>query len=350
VRDREDESTPSIHAAQAARALAAIQPSTTPPTIAPIGDRAAAIAAIEHALRTRARRRWQRRWVLPSVAVAAAAAAAGLVLVIGSHRAGPSRAGSGPVVSRPSGDDLLGPGAELQGPGSFEIAPGTRLRLDDRAGARVLEAGASHRFRLRAGAMHAEVAKLTSGQRFVVETPDAEVEVKGTRFDVTIGPRAAPCAPATQTTVTVEEGIVAVRFAGHEVRLGPGQSWPDCRPAAVGTALAASSPARGLVQRAAARGTAIRAAVGTEGRPRAGARPASGAEGPAPSGASTLAEQNDLMAAALSARQRGNVAEALRWLDRLLDRFPAGQLAGSARAERRRLVDGGPPARAPEPR
>ncbi|HEY8924843.1 MAG TPA: FecR domain-containing protein, partial [Polyangia bacterium] len=272
------------HAAQAARALAAIQPSSTPP---PIADRAAAIDAIERALRSRARPRW-RRWVLPSVAVVSAAAAAGLVLVIGSHRVGPPKAGSGPVASRISGDERLSQGAELRGPGSFELASGTRLRLDDRGGARVLEAGASRRFRLRTGALHAEVAKLSPGQRFVVETPDAEVEVKGTRFDVAVGPPVASCAPATETTVTVEEGVVAVRFGGQEIRLGPGQSWPSC-PVAGGAAGAASSPVLG-VEQPPARRKDLRP-VGMEGRPRARVRPAGSTEGATPAAASTLAEQ-----------------------------------------------------------
>jgi len=361
-----DESSPSSHAARAARALAAVQPSTTPP---PMGDRAAAIDAIERALRGRARRRWQRRWVLPSVAVAAAAAAASLALVIDSNRAGVRSGETGRVVTRTSGDDLS-PGTELRGPGSFEISAGTRLRLDEQGGARVVEAGLSRRFRLRAGALHAEVAKLSPNQRFVVETPDAEVEVKGTRFDVAVGAHAAPCTPATQTSVSVQEGIVAVRFAGHELNLGPGQSWPDC-PGTVGAADVASTAERGRAPLAAAPkitsreaspraraaapapaaallapGKAIPAAV-VEHRHKAPARPPGATDGATAPSASTLAEQNDLMAAALSARQRGNMPEALRWLDRLLDRYPSGQLADSARAERRRLLGGGLPPREP---
>jgi len=365
VTDRDDESTGTIHAGQAARALASVQPSTTPP---PIGDRAAAIDAIERALRGRARRRWQRRWVLPSLAVAAAAAAASVVLVVGSHRVDVH--GGGPrLVGLPASGGGLNAGTELRGPGSFEIAAGTRLRLDAQARAQVLEAGQSRRFRLSAGALHAEVAKLRSNQRFVVETPDAEVEVKGTRFEVAVGASAAPCAPATQTSVSVEEGIVAVRFAGHELALGPGQSWPESKcPVAVGAATAGredaprvatarissfepSAPVRVPVSAsalAAAPGRAVRAA-GLDRRPRALVRPLATTGAPA-SNASTLAEQNDLMAAALSARQRGNVEEARRWLDRLLDRYPAGQLADSARAERRRLLGDGLSPREPEPR
>jgi len=365
VTERDDDSTEAIHAAQAARALASVQPSTTPP---PMGDRAAAIDAIERALRGRARRRWQRRWVLPSLAVAAAAAAAGVVLVIGSNRVGVQGGGPPPVGLRSGGVDLS-PGAELRGPGSFEIAAGTRLRLEEQARARVIEAGPSRRFRLREGALHAEVAKLRPNQRFVVETPDAEVEVRGTRFEVTVGAPAVRCAPATQTSVAVEEGIVAVRFAGHEVALGPGQSWPDCSvpvgavsavqradgaPAATAKLASKepSAPVRVPVSAstpAVPPGRAIHAG-GLERRPRALVRPLGPTTGATATGASTLAEQNDLMAAALSARQRGNVAEALRWLDRLLDRYPAGQLADSARAERRRLLSDGPSPREPEPR
>jgi len=385
VRDREDESAQSIHAAQAARALAAGQPSTAPASSGSIGaiaDRGAAIEAIERALRARGRRRWQRRWVLPSVAVAAAAAAAAVVvLMTGSHRLEVRPGGPGPVATRPRGDDLAA-GTELRGPGSFEIAAGTRLRLDEGAGVRVLEAGPSRRFRLQAGALHAEVAKLSRNQRFVVETPDAEVEVKGTRFDVAWAPQASACTPATRTSVSVEEGIVAVRFAGRQLDLGPGQSWPACpgpgatrtaggagvtppaekgeaRPATEGTkppsdakiaATAPPAPGHALVPAAAvARGSATRAGVG-ERRPKAPARRPGITDGAEAPGTSTLAEQNDLMAAALSARQRGNVAEALRWLDRLLDRYPDGQLAGSARAERRRLVLDGMAPREPEAR
>ena len=56
---------PSAHAARAARALAAAQPSAVPP---PLGERTEAIAAIERALRARGRWRWRRKWVVPSLA------------------------------------------------------------------------------------------------------------------------------------------------------------------------------------------------------------------------------------------------------------------------------------------
>jgi hypothetical protein len=66
--------------------------------------------------------------------------------------------------------------------------------------------------------------------------------------------------------------------------------------------------------------------------------PTTGDEGaPPPAAQSTLAEQNDLFAAALAARRRGDLAEAMRWLDQLIRLHPRGQLADQARAERGRL-------------
>jgi TolA-binding protein len=56
---------------------------------------------------------------------------------------------------------------------------------------------------------------------------------------------------------------------------------------------------------------------------------------------STLAEQNDLFAAALAARRRGDTVEAIQWLDRLIARYPGGPLTDSARAERRRMAAAG---------
>ena len=61
----------------------------------------------------------------------------------------------------------------------------------------------------------------------------------------------------------------------------------------------------------------------------------------APADPSTLAEQNDLFAAALAARRRGDVIDAIHWLDRLIARYPTGPLSDSARAERHRLIEAG---------
>ena len=374
---RRDVGDPMNHAAQAACVLAANQPSTVPP---PLGDRAEAIAAIERALRARGTRRWRGRWVLPSLATTAAAAA--LILVATAGRNG----WLGGIGKRPHADQHaarsgeLVVGAAMSGPASFELASGTRLSLDMHAAAQVVELGRTQRFRLDAGGLHAEVAKLVPGNRFIIQTPYAEVEVKGTRFDVVVAPTAANCEPAARTQVAVHEGIVAVRFGGSERHLHPGETWPACQPSAPtatreGTTLAArSTPAlparplpsglavgaarpRGLVAlahrgRGAGRSNTVASAdstPATAGTPGSSAsppeQPSVGTTITATGNPSTLADQNDLMAAALAARSRGDVTEAMRWLDRLVARFPDGQLADSARAQRRRLLDGNAGAR-----
>lgn len=378
-----DESHEPDYASLAARALAAGQPSTVPP---PIEDRAETIAAIERALRARTRRRLRPWWVFPPLTAAAAA----VVLLVAGGRGGREGRDSGhPALPMTAAD--LRAGAELSGPSSIEIAFGTRLHLAAHSTAKVMELGTVQRFSLETGGLRAEVAKLTAGRRFLIETPDAEIEVKGTRFDVSVAPvPSSDCGPRTRTRVTVHEGVVAVRFARKEVRLGPGAEWPDCSSAGAAKApvkaeapppfttaqvsqttrptsrasTVMSRPNPGRPHRGPSRATAIALAGPTTAPAKAtttapattaeaaAAAVASTAPSPAPApthipvavpGSSTLADQNDLLAAALAARHRGDVAEALRWLDRLLNRYPDGQLVDSARAERRRLLEGSAP-------
>jgi hypothetical protein len=200
----------------------------------------------------------------------------------------------------------------------LELDTGTRLRVGASSATRVTELGATQRFDLDRGTLEAEVAKLPIGGRFLIATADTEVEVRGTRFEVAVVPEPSSCAPFARTQVVVHEGVVAVRFGGGEVRLPAGSVWPNCPAAA-----AAPPPAR-----------RVRPAHAT-------VAPAAVAATPPRSDPSTLAAQNDLFAAALAARRRGENAEATRWLDQLIARYPDGPLIESARAERRRLVGAG---------
>ena len=326
------------YAELAARALAAEEP---PAGADGFGNRVADVGAIERALRARARRR---RWPIAAGAVAAAAAV--LVVVAwprlpsdgaprtvatapGLARRSPALSiamteGAGAFVG-PSGDqqrvtvgDDIAVGTRLDvaqsGGVTLALPTGTRLELAGGASARVVELGAVQRFDLSRGVLAAKVAKLAADGRFIVATPDVEVEVKGTRFEVAVAAEPV-CDAGVRTVVTVQEGVVAVRHAGGEVRLQAGSRWPDCR-----SPRAAAAPVR-------------RHAV-TE-VPRA-SEPAHAQE---LAHASTLAEQNDLFAAALAAGRRGDFDEAVQWLDRLIARHPTGQLSDSARAERRRFAD-----------
>jgi TolA-binding protein len=84
---------------------------------------------------------------------------------------------------------------------------------------RVLEQGATLRLAIGAGRFELQVDKLVPGQRFLVELPDGELEVVGTRFMIESEARST-------RRVTVLEGRVALRLAGQPERMiGGGESW-----------------------------------------------------------------------------------------------------------------------------
>jgi hypothetical protein len=85
---------------------------------------------------------------------------------------------------------------------------------------RIVEAGATMRLAVGAGHFELQVDKLFPGQRFLVELPDGELEVKGTRFVIDAD------AQATRR-VLVLEGRVVLRLHGQEERvLVGGEVWP----------------------------------------------------------------------------------------------------------------------------
>jgi len=315
---------------------------------AALPDRAASVGAIERALRARERRR-----LAPWLGWGVAAAAAAVLVPLGwrslrsTETAGVSGAvqtdspvtmnltvaaveGAGASIETTAGSrlaargDLIAAGASVHVPGAghflLALDTGTQLRVGASSRVRLTSLGTAQRFDVESGTLEADVAKVPPGGRFVVATRDAEVEVKGTRFEVAVVPIPSACAPFVRTQVMVQEGVVAVRFAGGEVRLAAGSVWPAC-----------PSPA-----------PAVQSARSHAHVPRTAAPLADvAASAPKPTDPSTLAEQNDLFAAALSARRRGDRAEAIHWLDRLIARYPNGQLIDSARAERQRLVEAG---------
>lgn len=119
--------------------------------------------------------------------------------------------------------------------------PGERSVLDFPTGTRVALWENSHvgyelnpstqRFRLARGALTLHVAKVGFKRRLVVETPDAEVEVHGTVFDVTVTPEPDSCA-RSRTRVSVEEGIVEIRTSDGRHQVAAGSSWPPACDAA----------------------------------------------------------------------------------------------------------------------
>ena len=207
------------HARLAARALA--RRAADDANAGTLPDRTAAVGAIERALRARGRRRFL-PWVATGVAAAAAllfvagwrglppgdAVAVAVAVEKNGHLPGaapwaPRLAvavvdGGGVSIETPGGAHAAAPGDRIAAGTSVRVAgaghlllaldTGTRLRVGASSATRVTELGATQRFDLDSGTLEAEVAKLPIGGRFLIATADAEVEVRGTRFEVAVVP------------------------------------------------------------------------------------------------------------------------------------------------------------------
>ncbi|HXI55871.1 MAG TPA: FecR domain-containing protein [Polyangia bacterium] len=341
-------------------------------------DRRRLVDAVEEALAARARRRTTtRRWTVGFAAAAAAVAliAGGLAL---RHAGTPSPELAAPA---PRGDSartlmllgeanhqgtaafpdgirptpltrgmILPAGIRLAAPGDGEVqigtAAGTAMTLEKQASLTVTEASATQRFALHAGAVRVRVAPLLVGERFLIDTRDAEVEVHGTAFRVAVVPPDAGCADAERTRVTVSEGVVTVRSRADEVRLTPGSAWlSGCtttptahqrrsetrgsdRPARVATRAPLSAPSTAPPSPTAQTVPAPRAAPDASGAP---------AVGPAVT-PSLLAAQNNLFAAAVRAKNQGRAREAATLFGRLVSAYPQGPLVESAAAQRMKVL------------
>jgi hypothetical protein len=314
----------------ASRVLARTENPAAPPSPA---DRAAAIAAVSVAIRARVRRQRQRAVALSLTGVAAVFALAfGISRYVAQQQRAARFSGPGPaqgavqIVARlvntsatlesPQATNAdswtLGAGsrvfAPLDGRVMLSLSSGTSVLVHEGGDVSIVGTGAVQVFRVDAGSVEFQVAKLSPGERFLVDTSDAEVEVRGTRFRVSIAPDA--CANGTLTRVGVTEGVVAVRRAGSELRIRPGEQWPaDCDQAAIPVVPASALP-----------------------------RAAPAAPATSVPRESVLGEQNALFAAAVAARRRGDISGAIAALDQLLSRYPSSPLDESARAERVRVL------------
>jgi hypothetical protein len=314
-----------------------------PPTVE---HRAAAISAIERALASRARARRRNRWL------GGIAAAAALALVVGgavrelSHRGHavtaattttPAPGGDARVVGYPVAGvasvvslGTLAPLADRRAlpAGSRVVTPaggrvmlafatGTDVLLGEAADMTIADEGTTQSLRLDHGSLDLHVAKLAADRRFVVQTPDAEIEVRGTAFKVYLAQPDTSCGAGTPTRVSVSEGTVVVRHAGQESRVEAGQEWPSgCTQASTPNA---GSPASSVARASGAATSNVAVAA-------------------APSPASSLGEQNDMFADAMAAKHRGDTGDAIGDFDRFLARYPASPLAESATVERMRLL------------
>lgn len=301
-----------------------------------------AIDELAEALRARARARRRRR-IVGSLAVAAGAAAlvgAGVFAARHEPTAASTELGhvhepTGAVTVVQNGhaatlgaDAVIAEGSELRTPAGAEarldFASGTRVTIGGETHVRLVEQSKKKRFALEAGSISAKVAKLRSGERFVVATSDTEIEVHGTEFRVSVVKADPSCGAGTPTRLLVTEGVVAVRHAGVESLVAAGETWPRCREPSSAVAPNAPPPP-------ASDGNAAPPPVP---HPAVVHRPPA----PAASAGTPLAEQNELYREAMRLKQEGRPAAAIATLDRLVERYPHGPLSESARLQRMRIL------------
>lgn len=303
-------------------------------------ERARAIQEVAVSLSRRARRRQLTRWASAcAAAVAMVAATAGVTRHV-LRRDVRVAAATFPtpgvqIVAHPLGDGAsvvvsgapapladgrhLAEGSHLvtppTGQATLAFSTGTSVMLGEGTDLTINGDGSTQQLRLAGGWVSLHVAKLTAGQRFLVETADSEVEVRGTQFKVSIARPDAACGEGTPTRVSVTEGVVTVRHNGVESRIAAGEQWP------AGCADGAGRMAQSWT---------------TSSSPRT----------PAPASLSTLAERNDLWEQVVTAKQQGNLSTSLALCDRFLGKYPTGPLSEDARVEHMRLLRTLAPARA----
>jgi hypothetical protein len=321
--------------------------------------RAQAIFVIEQALAAKTRRRARRVWIsgVASVAAAGLLGYAGIqqFAAIGSAPSAQAVSavvrptGSGSAILDQAGKQaLLSPlslqqGGRLEagstGGASVRLSTGTELAVEHDTNLEFENAGPVERFFLSQGVLQAKVAKLRDGQRFVVRTPDAEVEVRGTAFRVSIVDPDASCANGARTRVSVTEGIVEVRGAGASTYIHPGEVWPaGCAPSPT-VATDSTHPAAPTLAVQPAMPKPSEHAVSASSEPEA----IEPAQRPAKE-ASSIAQQNELFAEANAARQQGDSARAVGYFEQLMARYPSSPLAEGAAVQRMVLLAGMNPA------
>ena len=250
----------------------------------------------------------------------------------------------GPSVPAVAGRTLHAGSRLMVDPGAgatLSLSTGTHLEVEPGSQLTVVEDGRAQIFALNTGSLRADVAKLAHGERFIVRTGDAEIEVHGTSFLVDVVPSDPTCGGGATTRVTVYEGVVAVRSHGTEDSLRAGEHWPrGCRKSAAApgpTPIPKREPKNEAVRVVSARPAAAAPVPAVNDSSLPVAPPSQGATAPRlPS--SGLAEENDLFAEGMLARRYGNLPLALAKMDRFLEKFPSSHLAENAVAERMRLL------------
>jgi hypothetical protein len=241
-----------------------------------------------------------------------------------------THAGRARVVDRNELPTLVG-GDELETAADGEATLQTersRIQVQPATQVSVLSPSVvEERIRLALGRLDLKVSKQPHSPRsVVVETPDAEVVVRGTEFTVAVGSEN----DVTLTRVRVTEGAVWVLHQGERELLSVGEEWAsngerkgkvgvdqDAAPAPVPTAVESAPLAPRSSRKAALNAAASRAQAVA---------------------ASSLREQNRMYQVALDARNRGDDRKALELFAALIATYPDGHYAELAQVERMRAL------------
>jgi FecR protein len=361
-------------------------------------DRGRLVASMEQALARRAREHRFRRRIVFSGALAAAA----VVLVVGGltlprffpalhgasgqtaqvavvvplERPGKSQVvlsgdgntlpRSGSVIVQPGAAPqplthgmMLEPGIRLVAPPTNEVriatADGTALTLEPGGELAVVEQGAAQRYELLRGAIRANVAKLRTGERFIIATEDSEVEVHGTVFRVGLVAGDPKCQGGAKTRVSVFEGTVSVTSGDTETFVRAGGQWPATCAGQQTTFSSGSAEPKDEAQKTSRYHVRKHRRARHAGHPGQHARrfglasaqrdvdtldaPMDGGEPAAPPPAlSTLSAQNDLFAAAVRAKQQQEEGQSEQLFSRLVSTYPDGPLTEGAMVQRMKLL------------
>jgi hypothetical protein len=297
--------------------------------------------------------RGSRRFTVAMLLGVAAAAAVGVGLfgldrlrsadsesrvVVAALSAGEVRGVVGRAVSKSgsAGRIEIEAGTRLNGGEELETFDGGALELsidrgDVRLGAmsklEVLSPTAKERrLRLGVGSVDVDVPHLgRSSERFVVETPTVDVVVVGTAFSVDVG----GSVERRETNVNVRRGTVWIFSHGERLAvLKAGDAWSsEAKPVVAGgtTPSPAVAPTRDDAPKTARKPSSV---------PDVRAGDASAKE----IATGSLAEENRLFEAGLSARNAGDDRRAADAFGNLLSRYPRSVLSEQALAERFRAL------------
>jgi hypothetical protein len=297
-------------------------------------ERAQVIAAVDRRLaaaRGTRRAAARQRWFLLSAA-AALCVCAGLALAHARRVAAVLPVAQAPVrIDLFKRGDALHTDAQETRTGTLENGAEVRLSGGTELTVSALVSGADELV-LDRGRVDLTVPKLGLGHTLSVTTPDSTVTVRGTRFSVEVVIEESH--PVTSVTVT--QGSVWVRQGDARLVLEAGSRWSSRAPQP-------SAPSAASAANAAPTAVSSPALTHAEVAPGKLTSPGSASPTPDPvsppaADASTLAQENDLYAAASRASREGNEALALSSLNSLLSRYPNSPLAQNARVDRFRAL------------